>query len=102
MLKIKKPSGLGFSGIPKVHSKLFEVLKTLPDTPCPRQISREAGPSKYPVGDSSGLLWHVLPKTGTRFVSIEEMREILLHADDNFRVHTLRQAKNFLGVRKQT
>jgi hypothetical protein len=44
--------------------------------------------------------WNVHPKTGKRFLSNAEMREILLQADENFRVHTLWQAKSFLKGKK--
>ena len=90
----------GFFWNPKVHSKLFEVLKPY----LIRLVHDKSVEKQGHLNTLSAILlaywWHVLPKTGTRFVSNEEMREILLHADDNFRVHTLWQAKNFLTGKK--
>lgn len=90
----------GFFWNPKVHSKLFEVLKPY----LIRLVHDKTVEKQGHLNTLSAILlaywWNVIPKTGTRFVSNAEMREILLQTDENFRVQILWQAKSFLTGKK--
>jgi hypothetical protein len=90
----------GFFWNPQVHSKLFEVLRPY----LVRLVYDKTVEKQGHLNTLSAILlaywWNVYPKTGKRFVSNSEMREILLQADENFRVHTLWQAKSFLTGKK--
>ena len=90
----------GFFWNPKVHSKLFEVLKPY----LLRLVHDKTVEKQGYLNTLSAILlaywWQVHPKTSKRFISNEEMRDILLQADDNFRVQTLWHAKSFLTKKK--
>lgn len=90
----------GFFWNPQVHSKLFEVLKPyLVQLVYDKSVEKQ-GHLNTLSAILLGYWWNVLPKTGKRFVSNAEMREILLQADENYRVQTLWQAKSFLTGKK--
>ncbi len=90
----------GFFWNPKVHSKLFEVLRPY----LVRLIYDKTIEKQGHLNTLSAILlaywWNVNSKTGKRFVSNAEMREILLKADENFRVQTLWQVKSLLTGKK--
>jgi hypothetical protein len=90
----------GFFWNPQVHSKLFEVLRPY----LVRLVYDKTVEKQGHLNTLSAILlaywWNVLPKTGKRFVSNAEMRDILLQADENFRVQTLWRAKSFLTGKK--
>jgi hypothetical protein len=90
----------GFFWNPKVHSKLFEVLKPYLVSLVHDKTVEKQGHLNTLSAILLAYWWHVLPKTGKRFVSNAEMREILLQADENFLVQTLWQAKSFLTGKK--
>ena len=91
----------GFFWNPRVPStKLFEVLK-----PYMLHLTTDRAIEKQgQLNALSGILlanwWNVLPKTGKRLITNTEMRDILLQADDNFRVQILWQTKNWLTGKK--
>jgi hypothetical protein len=90
----------GFLRNPQVTSKLFEVLKPY----MVRLASDETMEKQGHLNALSGILlanwWNVIPKAGERLITNTEMRNILLRADDNFRVQILWQTKNLLKGKK--
>ncbi len=90
----------GFFWNPRVHTKLFEVLKPyLVPLVHDKTLEKQGH-----LNTLSAILlsyWlNVHPKKGKRFISNAEMREILLQSDENFRVQTLWQAKSFFTRKK--
>ncbi len=90
----------GFFWNPQVYYKLFEVLKPY----LVRLIFDRTMEKQGHLNALSGILlaywWNMIPKTGERFITNTEMRDILLQADDNFRVQILWQTKRFLKGKK--
>jgi len=90
----------GFFWNPKVHTKLFEVLKPYLVGLVHDKTIEKQGHQNTLSAILLAYWWQVHPKTSNRFISNEEMRDILLQADDNFRVQTLWHAKSFLTKKK--
>jgi hypothetical protein len=90
----------GFFWNPRVHPRLFEMLKPYLILLAYDKTAEKQGH----LNTLSAILlayWrNVFPKTGKRFVNNAEMREILLQTDENFRVQILWQAKSFLTGEK--
>ncbi len=90
----------GFFWNPRVTSKLFEVLKPYMMRLIPDRTIEKQGHLQTLTGILLAFWWNVLPKTGQRLITNTEMRDILLQADDNFRIQILWQTKSFLTRKK--
>jgi hypothetical protein len=90
----------GFFWHPRVSSELFGVLKPyLIRLTSDKRIEKQ-GHLNALAGILLANWWNELPKTGERLITNTEMRDILLQADDNFRVQILWQTKNWLTGKK--
>jgi hypothetical protein len=79
----------GFFANPKIGHALFGRLKPILLTLVMRRRSNPHV-AQRDLSDVALLGWTILDnQTGERYVSNDEMRDVLLKADDSFRTHTL-------------